>query len=61
MKSIVGNLYIEKNGSLMDVLEQFYIFENTKLRHEVNNKCKSNQNLLFDPVIQNTTIEESYS
>ena len=61
MKSIMGNLYIEDKGSLMDVLEEFYIFDNTKLRNTINNICKSNPNILFDSVIQNTTVEDSYS
>jgi hypothetical protein len=40
MKIIMGNLYIENKGILMDVLEKFYVFENTKLRNQIN-KCKS--------------------
>jgi hypothetical protein len=57
----MGDLHIENKGSLLDVLEQFYIFDNTKLRNQINNKHKSNPNILFDSVSQNTTVAGSYS
>jgi hypothetical protein len=61
MKSIMGDIYIENKVILMDVLEQFYIFDNTKLRNQISKKCKSNPNILFDSVSQNTTVADSNS
>ena len=46
-------VYITKKGHLMNALEKFYIFRETKLNNQINDKLTVKPNAIFDVIIQN--------
>ena len=55
MDEIIKVLHVVKKGKLMDTLEQFYIYKETKLEKQINDKNTVMQNILLDTIIQKHT------
>ena len=45
-------LHVMKKGKMMDTLEKFHIYLETKLGRQINDKNTVTQNILFDTVLQ---------
>ena len=45
-------LYIKKKGNMMNTLERFHIYNETKLDSQINGKGTVKQNIVFDTVIR---------
>ena len=48
-------LHTVKKGKMMDTLEKFHIYKETKLENQINDKNTVTQNILFDTIIQKHT------
>ena len=44
-------IHITNKGQIMDTLERFYIFRETKLSNQVNNKLTIKPNIIFDTIV----------
>jgi hypothetical protein len=49
---ITDVLHVMRKGKMMDTLEKFHIYLETKLRQQINDKNTVTQNILFDILIQ---------
>ena len=49
---IVEILHIRKKGRMMSTLENFYIYKETKMNNQINDKATFRQNILFDTLIR---------
>ena len=45
-------LHTVKKGKMMDTLEKFHIYKETKLDNQINDKNTITKNILFDMIIQ---------
>ena len=67
MEEIMEVLQVAKKRKLMDTLERFHIYKETKLENQINDKNTVTQNILFDTIIHyllsqiNTNLPHSYS
>ena len=52
---IMEVINIVKKGKIMDTLEKFHIYKETKLENQINDKNTITQNILFDTIIQKHT------
>ena len=50
MEDIMEILRIEKKGKLTNTLENFYIYKETKIENQINDKNTIKQNILFDTI-----------
>jgi hypothetical protein len=57
MEDIMNTIHITGNGRLMDTLEKFYIFRETKLNNQINDKLAVKPNIIFDTIVQKIPIE----
>jgi hypothetical protein len=57
MEDIMNTIHITGNGRLMDTLEKFYIFLETKLNNQINDKLAVKPNIIFDTIVQKIPIE----
>jgi hypothetical protein len=53
MEDIMETMYVTKKGHLMNTLEKFYIFRETRLNNQINDKSTVKPNVVFDVIIQN--------
>jgi len=51
LEHIMYTAHITSKGKMMDILEKYYIFCETKLNNQINNKLTIKQNIIF-----NTTV-----
>jgi hypothetical protein len=49
---IMSTIHISNKGRLMDTLEKFYIFRETKLDNQINNKLAVRPNIIFETIVQ---------
>jgi hypothetical protein len=49
---IMSTIHITNKGRLMDILEKFYIFRETKLDNQINDKLAVRPNIIFEIVVQ---------
>ena len=54
MEEIMDVLHVKKKGNMMNTLERFHIYNETKSDNQINDKGTVKQNIIFD-----TTIPES--
>ena len=52
MEDIMNTIHITGKGKLMDTLEKFYIFRETKLNNQINDKLAVKPNTIFDTIVQ---------
>jgi hypothetical protein len=55
MEEIMKTVYITKKGKLMNTLERFYIYDETKTNNQINDKNMVQQNIIFDTILQAST------
>jgi hypothetical protein len=48
----MGTIHITNKGRLMDTLEKFYIFRETKLDNQINDKLAVRPNITFETIVQ---------
>ena len=49
---IMSTIHITNKGRLMDILEKFYIFRETKLDNQINDKLAVRPNIIFETRVQ---------
>ena len=54
-------LYVTKKGKLMNTLERFHIYDETKRNNQINDKNTVHQNIIFDMIIHASTVDTSKS
>jgi hypothetical protein len=52
MEDIMNTIRITGKGKLMDTLEKFYMFRETKLNNQINDKLEVKPNIIFDTIVQ---------
>jgi hypothetical protein len=52
VEDIMNTIHITDKGRLMDTLEKFYIFRETKLNNQINDKLAVKPNIIFDTIAQ---------
>ena len=52
MESIVETVHVTSKGRMMDTLERFYIFRETKLNDQINDKSTIKPNIIFDTIVR---------
>jgi hypothetical protein len=45
-------LYSTKKGKLMDTMERFYIFKETRDNNQINDKNTAKHNIIFDIIVR---------
>ena len=55
IEEVMNIVYITKKGKLMDALERFHIYEETKRNNQINAKNKVHQNIIFYMIIHAST------
>ena len=45
-------MYITNKGKLMDTLERFYIYWETKINNQINDKLTVKPNIIFETIVQ---------
>ena len=53
MEDTMETVHVTKKSHLMNTLEKFYIFRETKLNNQINDKSTVKPNAIFDVIIQN--------
>jgi hypothetical protein len=51
MQDIMDVVHITRKGRMMDTLEKFYIFQETKLNNQINDKLTVKPNIIFETVV----------
>jgi len=49
----MDTVHVTNNGRLMDTLQKFYIFRETKFNNQINDKLTVKPNIIFDVIIHN--------
>jgi len=52
IEDIMSTLHITSKGRLMDTIEKYYIFRETKLDNQINDKLAVRPNVIFETVVQ---------
>jgi hypothetical protein len=52
MHDIMDVIHITKKGRMMDTLEKFYIFWETKLNNQINDKLTVKPNIIFETIVR---------
>jgi hypothetical protein len=55
MEEIMKIVYIKKKGKLINTLERFYIYDETKKSDQISDKNTVQQNVIFDTILQAST------
>jgi len=55
MENIMDVLYITNKGKMINTLEIFHIYNETKIDNQINDKCTDRLNLIFDTLIPQYT------
>ena len=46
-------VYVTNKGQMMDTLEKFYIFGETKINNQINGRMTVESNIVFDTIVRN--------
>ena len=57
MNDIMDTLFFTKKGRLMDAVESFFIFRETKLDNQLNDKLTVKQNIIFETAVREDPTE----
>jgi hypothetical protein len=52
IEDIMDTIHCTSKGQLMNTLEKFYIFRETKLNNQINDKSTVKPNIIFDTIYQ---------
>ena len=52
MEDIMEIIHKEKKGKMMNTIENFYIYKETKIENQINDKKTIKQNILFVTIIR---------
>jgi len=52
MDNIMETLHTTGKGRMMDTLERFYIFRETKINNQINDRLTIKQNIIFETIVQ---------
>jgi hypothetical protein len=64
LENIMDTLRITRKGQMTDTLEKYYIFRETKLNNQINDKLKVKQNAIFVTIVRydhHRGLPESYT
>ena len=53
MEDIMETVYITNKGQMMDTIEKFFIFRETKINYQINDKLTVKPNIIFDIIARN--------
>jgi hypothetical protein len=51
----MNTVYTTSKGKLLNKMERFYIYKETKTVNQINDKCKVKPNILFDTIVNEDT------
>jgi len=51
MESIMETVHVTNSSLMTDTLERFYIFRETKLNNQINDKLVIKPNIIFDTIV----------
>jgi hypothetical protein len=52
-ENIMETIHVTNKDQMMDTLEKFYIFRETKLNNPINDKLRVKPNIIFDVIVRN--------
>ena len=52
MDNIMETLHSTAKGRMMDTLERFYIFQETKINNQINDRLTIKPNIIFETIVQ---------
>jgi hypothetical protein len=52
MQDIMDVVHITRKGRMMETLEKFYIFRETKLNNQINDKLTVKPNIIFETTVR---------
>jgi hypothetical protein len=52
MENIMETTHTTKKGKLMDTMEKFYIYRETKINNQINHKLTIKSNFIFETIVQ---------
>jgi hypothetical protein len=55
IEDIMSTIYITNKGRLMDTLDKYYIFRETKIDNQINDKLAVRPNVIFETIVQKDT------
>ena len=55
MESITDILHITNKGKMLNTMDKFYIYKETKIDNQLNDKCTVKPNKIFDQLILKDT------
>ena len=55
MEDIMEVLHIKKKGKMMNTLERFHIYNETKLDNQINDNSTVKQNIIFGTIIRRSS------
>jgi hypothetical protein len=57
IEDIMETIYFTKKGKMMNTLEKFYIFSETRLNNQTNDKSTVKPNVIFDSILGNDQLD----
>jgi hypothetical protein len=58
MNEIMEVIHVAKKGRMLNMLEKFYIYRETKHGNHINEKLTGQPNLIFEALLQHPTHSE---
>ena len=52
MENIMDVIHITNEGRMMDTIEKYYIYKETKLNNQINDKLTVQPNVIFETLVQ---------
>jgi hypothetical protein len=52
MEDIMDIVHITRKGKMMDTLESFHIYKETKANNQINNRLTVRENAIFETIVQ---------
>jgi len=52
MNEIINVIHFARKGKMLDTLEKFYIYRQTKNGNQINDKLTIQSNLIFETIVQ---------
>jgi hypothetical protein len=51
MESIMHIIHVTNKGKMMDTMEKFYIYSETEVKNQINNKLTVQNNAIFETIV----------
>jgi hypothetical protein len=48
----MSTIYITSKGKMMDILDKYFIFRETKTDNQINNKVTTKPNIIFETIVR---------